>query len=150
MPIVILEPTDNIFDFEDEATLVNPVNVQGYVGTLAAAFAKRYGDTLMKPYRRACLRRRLVPGGVIAIDVGVTVVLCGATKGRVENPSTYEMVEGVCQGLYEYGMRSGYPLAVPALGCGAGGLEWDAVLPILYAWLDPLPQTVYVFPPQRV
>ena len=34
------------------------------------------------------------------------------------------------------GMLLDGPIAIPRLGCGAGGLEWAAVAPIMHAILD--------------
>ena len=39
-------------------------------------------------------------------------------------------------------------VAVPPLGCGLGGLDWDAVYPMVRAALGDLPQDVVVYTPR--
>ena len=39
-------------------------------------------------------------------------------------------------------------VAVPPLGCGLGGLDWDAVYPMVRAALGDLPQDVVVYAPR--
>lgn len=71
------------------------------------------------------------------------------TKGHWRSPSRLVDIEAGLDWLTrhyeEWGITS---LAVPALGCGNGGLEWCAVEPVLHRHPGRLAILVELYPPQ--
>lgn len=72
------------------------------------------------------------------------------TKQHWRNPSKLEFVrdglEDFVRVIESHGMTS---VALPALGCGAGGLEWKAVRALLEASLEPVNNVAFeIFEPR--
>jgi len=120
----------NILEAAAEAIVI-PVNCKGVMGAgLARAAASKW------PYRQGdyfklCRGKHLRPGGVVADDrVGKTprVLFYVATKDDWKNPSQMEWVvlgaSRLAKAIPAYKLAS---LAIPALGCGLGGLDWHEV-----------------------
>jgi O-acetyl-ADP-ribose deacetylase (regulator of RNase III) len=139
--------------------LVNPVNCMGVMGAgLAKAIADKY-PIILHPYKQACASKALRIGTVFVTPVGKDgppyYVANLPTKRHWKDRSYLEDVERGLQALVQWmvpykderdcHVRS---VAVPALGCGLGGLDWDDVSPILYKELGPLQNViVYLYPP---
>lgn len=123
----------DLFESGCEA-LVNPVNTRGVSGKGLALRFKQEFPLNYELYAKACREDRLLPGGVFVVDVSnckfpsVLYILNAATKDDWRNPSTMQMVRWSIQhirdAIYRFGIRS---IAIPALGCGCGGLEWKQV-----------------------
>ena len=129
--------------------IVCPVNCVGVMGNgLAKAFSLRYPD-LLGHYRSNCKQSRLSPGilysytpkyinGVLGAGKHV---LCFPTKDDWRHPSELEYIELGLKCLVQYYSEIGISsIAIPAIGCGQGQLDWlQAVRPLVYRYLDPLP-----------
>ena len=112
----------------DAECIVNPVNCVGVSGAgLAKAFAKRY-PVMQRLYVADCKRGLLVPGGVRFYKEREMWIACVATKQHWRRPSQLEWVEhglsALKEGLEIRGIGS---VAIPALGAGLGGLDWNDV-----------------------
>ena len=115
--------------------LVNPVNCVGVAGRgLALRFKQLYPENF-RAYAAACKRRELRPGRMFVFETGVDYpryILNFPTKRHWRDPSRLEDIRVGLVALVEEvrgrGIRS---IAVPALGCGLGGLEWEEVHPLL-------------------
>jgi O-acetyl-ADP-ribose deacetylase (regulator of RNase III) len=129
----------NIFNAEVEA-LVNPTNVLGVMGKgLALAFKNRF-PRMARAYLRHCLgeggvlRSQVIPGEtwVYYDQESRKHIICFATKGDWRKPSRIEYIKRGMARLAEdirvLGIRS---IAIPALGCGEGGLDWNDVRPLI-------------------
>lgn len=130
MPRVLLSNGD-IFE-SGCAALVNPVDaLTGAQGKgLAAAFKRRW-PTRCRLYRVACLEGRM-RAGEIMLDEGDPIILFAATKDHWRNPSQLEWVRMCLRGIVAWTEEEGVSsVAVPALGCGEGGLPWKDVRPLL-------------------
>lgn len=146
--------TGSIFNAPVRA-LVNPVNCEGVMGKgLALQFKRRYPEAYFLDYARACRANDLVPGVVRPFHVGDgRWVVSFPTKNRWRSPSKIEYVEA---GLHELTlwvrMNAIESIAVPALGCGLGGLSWSTVVrPLIekaFADLDGLVD-VWLYPPEK-
>lgn len=138
----------NIFDSPAEA-LVNPVNCVGVMGTgLAHQFAKRYPKMYLE-YRKACVSGELKPGKIhVYQGPDYRYILNFPTKTHWREKSKLEYIE---QGLEELeNVLSDYliySVAIPALGCGLGGLDWEEVGPLLENF-KPKGARVEIFPPR--
>lgn len=141
----------DMFESGAEA-LVNPVNTEGIMGKgLALEFRRRY-PTAAGQYVRACEERRFGIGDVLVTppDVRAPYILHFPTKTTWRKPSRLPyIVSGLSalrQALIDNLISS---VAVPALGCGEGGLKWEDVRPLLFEWL-PIPNVViHIYPPGR-
>lgn len=126
------EVKGDIFDFEGEA-IVNPVNCRGVAGCgLAMQFADRYPANFTL-YRQACQMGTLEPGKLcVHQTMGGLWLVNFPTKHHWKFKSKPEYIaKGLAtlvQWLDEKGIKS---IAIPRLGCGAGGLEWGRVKPMI-------------------
>lgn len=148
---IVWEGVGNIFDSKMQ-TLVNPVNTFGAMGKgLALQFKKRYPE-YYEAYRRACTRRvfQIEKCFVYNFEDRDQKIYSFPTKSHWCRPSRWEWIDAGLQHLAENLERYGITgLAVPALGCGEGGLEWDVVQDLLYKYCEPMPIDVEIYQPIR-
>ena len=108
--------------------LTNPVNCEGVMGKgLAKVFKERW-PSMYKEYQNACASGDLRIGKPILWKGPDKWVVNFPTKESWHHPSKIEYIEqglwALASNLKEWGIAS---LALPALGCGLGGLEWAEV-----------------------
>ena len=145
---VMNEVDGNLFDSECQ-TLVCPVNCKGVMGKgLALAFQRRFPD-LLNDYRHACQTGLLtVSQPWLWKPEQGPWVLCLATKDDWRYPSRLDWLDAglryTVNHLADNGITS---LAVPALGCGEGGLNWRDVAHLLYHYFDPVDTEVVLYRP---
>ena len=126
----------------DAEALVNAVNTVGVMGKgLALAFKVAYPANF-RAYAAACRTGEVRTGRVFVTEPpgpGPRWIVNFPTKQNWRDPSRLEWIaEGLDDlraAIIERGMRS---VAVPALGCGLGGLGWDVVRPLIERALSPL------------
>jgi O-acetyl-ADP-ribose deacetylase (regulator of RNase III) len=125
----------NILDAETEA-IVNTVNTVGVMGKgIALMFKQAYPDNFQQ-YSNAVKRNEIGIGRVLPVETGNLMgpkwILNFPTKKHWRQPSQLEWIESglhdLIRTIERLGIRS---VAVPPLGCGAGGLEWDSVRPMI-------------------
>jgi O-acetyl-ADP-ribose deacetylase (regulator of RNase III) len=143
----------NILEADVDA-LVNAVNCVGVMGKgLALQFKKAFPDAF-RAYQGACRARELAPGRMHVVDTtragGPKYVIHFPTKRHWRDPSRLEDIEAgldaLVQEVRDRGIRS---IAVPALGCGLGGLDWADVRPLIEDALGPLESVrLLVFEPR--
>ncbi|MBK8802797.1 MAG: macro domain-containing protein [Fibrobacteres bacterium] len=133
---------------------VNAVNTKGVMGKgLALQFKKAFPQA-SQAYEQAARRGDLMPGGVLLTESGqlgtIRYVLHAATKDHWRNPSHLEWVESALEQLVEIvRTHSIESIALPALGCGLGGLAWPTVKASMEVILAKLPETrILVYLPQ--
>ena len=122
----------SIFD-DDADYLVCPVNSVGVMGAgLAKQFKMRYPgiEDVLKLY---CQSGLLQPGQIAY----ASNTIFAATKDHWKQPSKIEWVEGICEQLAYSPPCS---IAVPALGCGLGGLKWGHVFAIMKKYFEDQPE----------
>lgn len=135
----------------DAEGIVNPVNCVGVMGRgLAAAFKRAYPDNF-SVYEAACRRREVVPGCMLVVETGQLTnprfIINFPTKQHWRTGSRIEDIEaGLASLVTEVTSRKIASLAIPPLGCGLGGLEWDDVRPrIVRAFADVSDTRVIVY-----
>lgn len=143
MPIV--EGTGRIFDAPVEA-LVITVNTQGVMGKGIAKAAKALFPEEAAKYEKACARGELGPGELITTyraDWSRAIIFL-ATKREWRRPSEYAYIEkGVRALAIEMRESTLASVAVPALGCANGGLDWARVRPMIeQAFATTSPRTI--------
>jgi len=143
---------DSLFD-SGATAIVNAVNCVGIMGGgLALAFKQRY-SLMFLDYREYCDRGLLRPGKLHTYQPNLTndpTIVNFPTKDHFKDPSELEYVEKGMERLSVLALaRSWHSVAVPALGCGLGGLEWDDVKPIIEKHASLAPDVLWmVYPPQ--
>jgi O-acetyl-ADP-ribose deacetylase (regulator of RNase III) len=112
---------------------------------------KRCFPEIMSPYQAACRDGSLVPGKILPTktrDARVRIVLNFPTKDHWRHPSNLTWIDQGLDRLLalagELGITS---VAVPALGCGYGGLHWADVLALMQRHLTDSEIEFHVYPP---
>ena len=133
----------NILKAEAEA-LVNTVNCVGFMGKgIALQFKKAYPENF-EDYRKACAAGEVQPGRMHIFELRSMLnpkfVINFPTKRDWRANSRYEDIEAGLKALVTDVRRLGITsIAVPPLGCGLGGLDWNRVRPMIEAAFAPLP-----------
>ena len=122
----------------DAHVLVNAVNCVGVMGGgLALAFKKSYPQ-MFRDYAHACRNGEVVAGGkphTWPLDK-THYIYNFPTKDHWKDPSR---IEWVSKGLvhlrdfcdnFDKTKKFAPTVALPPLGCGLGGLDWDDVKPV--------------------
>ena len=138
----------------DADALVNTVNCVGVMGKgIALQFKQAYPDNY-KVYRRACDRKELEPGKMLVVETGrfasPRYIINFPTKRHWRGNSQLEDVDSGLHALVaEIESRGIMSVAIPALGCGNGGLEWSLVRTRIEEAMSQLSDVkVLVFEPQ--
>ena len=148
---MIIYVKDNIFWSSAEA-LTNPVNCVGIMGKgLAADFRDRFPENHIQ-YKLACQANDLRIGHPFVHKEmrGLPKYIVNfPTKEHWRNNSKLEDIDTGLANLVKliesYKIKS---IAIPALGCGLGGLEWEDVKQLIEKNLSDLDVKVYVHPPE--
>ncbi|HEU4326271.1 MAG TPA: macro domain-containing protein [Roseiflexaceae bacterium] len=127
----------------DVEALVNPVNCVGVMGRgLALAFKRAYPE-IFRAYAAACKRGEVQPGRMFVVErdapPGPSYIIHFPTKRDWRANSRLEDIDaGLLALAEEIRRRAIGSVALPALGCGLGGLDWQTVRPRIEAALAPL------------
>ena len=128
----------NLLD-DDADALVNTVNCVGVMGKgIALAFKKKFPANYTA-YKAACAAGNVSPGSLFSFreisglyDLPSQHILNVATKKHWRQPSKLEYVEDGIAKIADYLSKGEVrSIAIPPLGCGNGGLDWDVVGPKL-------------------
>lgn len=152
---MLLDPSSsNLFD-TPQAALVNPVNCVGAMGKgLALEFKTRFPQNF-KAYRTACLAHQSNPAALLGTLITPTFekgqwIINLPTKLHFKNPSRLIWIISACKALDQFCQANQISrCAIPALGSGLGGLDWDTqVKPMLTQVLGTSSVEYIVYPPQ--
>jgi len=142
----------NVLEADAEA-LVNTVNCKGYMGKgIALQFKKAFPENF-KSYQRACRAGEVRPGRMFVFTTGSMLnpkyIINFPTKRHWRGKSRLEDIEAGLQALInEVKKRRIKSIAIPPLGCGLGGLDWDIVRPMIQEAFSSLPDVrVLLFKP---
>lgn len=143
----------NILDADAEV-LVNTVNSVGVMGKgIALQFKNNFPDNY-KGYKKAVDNGKIRPGYVYFVKVNTTgkvkFIANFATKDHWRHPSRIEWIETgltkLKEKLFELNINS---VALPPLGCGNGGLDWDIVKQLMERKLRDYPGVVFIYEPSK-
>jgi O-acetyl-ADP-ribose deacetylase (regulator of RNase III) len=132
---MIEDGSGNLLTADVEA-LVNTVNTVGVMGKGIALQFKRAYPANFKAYRAACDRGDIRLGEMFLFDTAIKgprrYIINFPTKRHWKSPSRLSDIEAGLDDLVrvvaEHGITS---IAIPALGCGNGGLDWGQVRPLI-------------------
>ena len=133
--------------------LVNTVNTVGVMGKGIALQFKEAFPHNYKTYKDACDKKELKPGQLLAVWdnsllYGKKLIVNFPTKEHWRSPSRLEHIEqgliALQQLIADENIQS---IAVPPLGCGNGGLDWNEVKPLIIKYLEHLHVEVLVYEP---
>lgn len=140
---------DNIFDSDCRA-IINTVNCVGVMGGgLAKQFRLRHPEMNLA-YQAACANGQVKVGKMWSWydSVESRWLINFPTKDDWRDPSEMEYIEDGLEDLRlviaDLNLHS---IAIPPLGCGLGGLDWDDVLPRIISILGDVTARVEIYPP---
>jgi O-acetyl-ADP-ribose deacetylase (regulator of RNase III) len=141
----------NLLESQAEV-LVNTVNTVGVMGKgIALMFKERFADNF-RLYASACKAKEVQTGKMFATEVheldGPRWIINFPTKQHWRAPSQMTWIEqgliDLRRFLIEHEIQS---IAIPPLGAGNGGLEWELVRPKIESILSGLDTDIIVFEP---
>lgn len=144
--------TGNILESNAQA-LINTVNTVGVMGKgIALQFKKAYLSNF-KAYAEACKRNEMDVGKLFVtrdsnLHSGEKIIINFPTKKDWRKPSEYSYIESGLDDLVkiieEEQINS---VAIPPLGAGNGGLEWEKVKKIIEQKLSLLNIEIFIYEP---
>jgi O-acetyl-ADP-ribose deacetylase (regulator of RNase III) len=144
--------TGNILDSPAQA-LVNTVNTVGVMGKgIALQFKKAYPNNF-KAYEEACKKSEITIGKLFVktdsnISSGEKIIINFPTKKDWKKPSEYSYIEqGLDDLIRVIENRQIKSIAIPPLGSGNGGLDWEKVKKIIEQKLENLNAEIFVYEP---
>lgn len=146
--------TGNLLDSEAEA-LVNTVNTVGVMGKGIALQFKNMFPNNFKLYANACKFNEVKVGHLLVIEeesliLGKKIIINFPTKTNWRLPSEYQYVEsGLAELVKVIKDKKIKSIAIPPLGSGNGGLDWNKVKPILVKYLVDIDCEIYIYEPSK-
>lgn len=145
--------TGNLLDSDVDA-VVNTVNTVGVMGKGIALMFKEAFPANYRAYAAACKRGDVATGRMFVTERPEMLgrprwIINFPTKqhwrGKARTEWIHEGLEDLKRTIREKGIRS---IAIPPLGCGNGGLDWDLVKPLIGNGLGELEDVeIVVFEP---
>lgn len=144
--------TGDIFKADADA-IVNTVNCVGIMGRGIALQFKNAYPSNFKAYKAACDAEQVQPGRMFVFETGKFTprfIINFPTKRHWKGKSRIEDIEaGLIALAEEIKSRGIKSVAIPPLGAGLGGLDWNDVLPRIKLALQNIPNVeVIVFEPK--
>src|SRR5271165_3174157 len=130
---------------EKADAIVNTVNCVGVMGKgIALQFKQRWPENF-KAYEAACNRDEIKPGKMFIYDFGEwgkpRYIINFPTKVHWKGDSKIEYIEEGLRDLVLQAKRRGIKsIALPPLGCGNGGLEWEKVKSLIFEAFENAPE----------
>ena len=133
--------------------LVNTVNTVGVMGKGIALQFKEEFPANYSIYKTACSTGELTPGKLLITrelnKAGEEKIIVNfPTKLHWRNPSRYEYIKDglaeLAKAIQKHKIKS---IAIPPLGCGNGGLNWEIVKKMIQEALEDSNATIHVYEP---
>ena len=137
----------------DVQALVNTVNTVGVMGRGVALQFKQAFPENFKAYKKTCDEGKMRLGAMFVVDLGglqnPRYIINFPTKKHWRGKSRHEYIESGLTALVAEIQRLGIEsIALPPLGCGLGGLDWNQVYLRIKEHLGSLPNVeVLVYEP---
>lgn len=136
----------------DAEALVNAVNTVGVMGKgIALQFKNQYPENY-KVYKAACNKGALIVGTILIVKDGdlfnQKFIVNFPTKQHWRSPSEISYIQdgliALKKAIREYDIQS---IAIPPLGCGLGGLDWNVVKAMIIEALQDLDINIAIYEP---
>jgi O-acetyl-ADP-ribose deacetylase (regulator of RNase III) len=135
--------------------LVNTVNTVGVMGKGIALQFKEAFPSNNKAYIEACKNKTLEIGKLLVewdenLQLGRKLIINFPTKSHWRYPSKYEYIEKGLIALRELLQNEKIKsIAIPPLGSGNGGLDWNKVKPMIVQSLNGLDTEIMIYEPNE-
>jgi len=127
---------------------VNPVNTAGVMGKGLALHFKKNFPINYQTYKLACDNQSFQIGQLLYVTENKHLIINFPTKKDWRLKSNYEYIElglkALRQFLFDAQIDS---IAIPAIGCGEGGLLWSKVKLMIEKYLGILECKIVVYEP---
>ncbi len=137
----------------DVDAIVNTVNCVGVMGKGIALQFKKKWPVNFKAYAEACKAGLIKPGQLFIYDAGALAtpkfIVNFPTKDHWRGKSRIEFIQdGLVDLVKQIKVHRITSIAVPPLGCGNGGLDWQQVKPLIEQAFSVIPEVeVRLFEP---
>lgn len=137
----------------DAEAIVNTVNCVGVMGKGIALQSKKAFPANYDAYEKACKQGKVELGKMFVFQtnqmIGPKYIINFPTKRHWKDKSGYENIAAgltdLARVVRKYNLKS---IAIPALGCGLGGLDWKRVGPMIQETLSQFQEVeVNIFEP---
>ncbi|MBP1630105.1 MAG: Appr-1-p processing protein [Bacteroidetes bacterium] len=141
----------NILESRAEA-LINTVNTVGVMGKGIALQFKNAFPLNFKLYQKACKEKTFDVGQILVSEEstlnGKKIIINFPTKKDWRKPSEYEYIEKGLIALRNFIIENNIEsIAIPPLGAGNGGLEWNRVKKMIIDCLGDLNCEIIIYEP---
>jgi len=133
--------------------LVNTVNTVGIMGKGIALQFKNHFPSNYKRYAQACKEQRVKVGSLLILEDtsllgGKKKIINFPTKTDWRKPSEYSYIENGLIELSKYIRENSIKsIAIPPLGTGNGGLDWNKVKALIDKYLSDLECDIQIYLP---
>lgn len=130
--------------------LVNPVNCVGVMGAgLALKFKEAFPENF-NDYAIACSEKKVKLGKMFVFCYIDKIIINFPTKDHWKDRSFIDDIayglDDLCYWIISLNIKS---IAIPALGCGLGGLKWSEVKELIDNRMKYVKCDIYVFEPNK-
>jgi len=136
--------------------LVNTVNTVGIMGKGIALQFKNMFPSNYKQYAKACKNGEVQIGKLFVTEEttllgGRKIIINFPTKTDWRKPSEYIYIDQGLKSLASFiNDNRIYSIAIPPLGAGNGGLDWNKVRAMIELYLSPLDCEIQIYQPNAI
>lgn len=151
--MTIISVQGDLLQQSDVDVIINTVNCVGVMGKGIALQFKKKWPANFKAYAAACKAGEVQPGKMFIYDAGALAtpkyVINFPTKDHWRGKSRIEFIrDGLADLIKQIQVLRIRSIAMPPLGCGNGGLDWQDVKPLIESVFASLPEVeVRLFEP---
>jgi O-acetyl-ADP-ribose deacetylase (regulator of RNase III)/uncharacterized protein YwgA len=144
----------NILESEADA-LINTVNTDGIMGKGIALQFKNAFPLNFKIYQEACKNESLKVGNLLLVEdtgliSGKKTIINFPTKTTWRKPSEYQYInDGLDELIRVIDEKNIKSVAIPPLGSGNGGLDWNIVKKMIEEKLSHLTIDIFIYEPNK-
>lgn len=141
--------TGNILNSTSQC-LINTVNCEGFMGKgIAYQFKEKFSEN-NKNYVTACKKGEFTVGKILFFKESGKIIANFPTKNKWKEKSQYSFIDSGLQTLTEKIKENHITsIAIPPLGCGNGGLDWNIVKSKILNSFKGLNIEVTIFEPSK-